>query len=744
MTTKKTIDFHGKPLSIEVGKVAKQANGSAYIQYGETVVLVTACAMTTPKLGIDFLPLSVDYFERYASAGKIPGGFFKREGRPTEREILTSRLCDRPIRPLFPETYQNETQITAMVMSYDKENESDTLAVLGTSCALHVSDIPFHGPVAAVRVGRIDGKLVCNANLSDMANSDIDMLIACSKDAIVMVEGGAGEVPEGEVLEALMFGFESAQPLITLQEELRKEMGKEKWAVTEAPAANPLRDKVQGAISSDLAKTLTIQEKMERYSALKALKEKTVAGFVAQDPAYEEQAGDIKGEFEEIVRSEIRKHIVDKGIRIDTRKPDQIRDIWGEVGVLPRVHGSALFTRGETQAMVTATLGTTDDEQRIDSLKGESKKKFMLHYNFPPFSVGEVKPQRGPGRREIGHGALASRAIERVLPSVDGFPYTMRVVSDILESHGSSSMATVCGTSMSLMDAGVPIKAPVAGIAMGLIKEGEKFFILSDISGDEDHIGDMDFKVAGTSKGVTAIQMDIKVRGISRQVLEQALTQAREGRMHILGKMAEVIAQPRPDISKYAPRIETIMIKQDKIRELIGPGGKVIRGLVEETGAKIEVDDSGKVTIFSADLEALKLAKARVEEIAAVPEIGKIYQGTVRKIMEYGAFVQVIPGTDGLLHVSEIHSDGRIENVNDVLKEGDMIEVKVMSVDNQGKIKLSNREVVVPGSSPNAGREDRPRSGGGGRDRGPSRDRGRGGEGRGRDDRPRSRERSRF
>lgn len=719
-TKKITIDFHGRPLSVEVGRVAKQANGAAFIQYGDTVVLVTAVADKKPREGVDFLPLSVDYIERFSAAGKIPGGFFKREGRQTEREILISRLTDRPIRPLFADNYRNETQVIATVFSFDKENESDVLAALGASAALHVSDIPFLGPIATVRVGRIDGKLVCNPTITDCKNSDLDLIVAASRDAIVMVEGEANQVPEPEILEALMFGFKSVQPLLDLQDELRKALGKPKWTTSEVSEENPLLETVRKTAGAKLTEVLSIKEKLTRYQHIKELGAELCQTIPAQDPTYADQTDKIKAALHDVVSSEIRNGIVTKGRRLDGRGMAEIRQITVEVGVLPRTHGSALFTRGETQALVTTTLGTSDDEQRIDALVGEYRSRFMLHYNFPPFSVGEVKFLRGPARREIGHGFLANKSISKVLPKAEDFPYTMRIVSDILESHGSSSMATVCGAALSLMDAGVPIVAPVAGIAMGLVKEGEHFFILSDISGDEDHIGDMDFKVAGTAKGVTGIQMDIKVRGISREILDQALAQAREGRLHILEKMNAALNAPRKTMSQYAPRMETIQIKQDKIREIIGPGGKMIRSIVEQSGAKVDVDDSGKITIASADGAALAKARELIEAIVAEAEIGRVYKGTVRRIMEYGAFVEIMPGTDGLVHISQLHptDGGRVNNVTDVVQEGDEIEVKVISIDHQGKIKLSQREAVAPGSGnieaePQGGgrprRDDRPR-----------------------------------
>jgi polyribonucleotide nucleotidyltransferase len=718
---KVSIDFHGRTLSIEVGKMAKQTNGSALVQYGDTMVLVTAVYSNKDTSAQNFFPLSVDYFEKYSAAGKIPGGFFKREGRQTEREILTSRLIDRPLRPLFPENYRNETQLIATVFSFDKQNEPDTLAVLGASAALHISEIPFMGPVAAVRVGRVDGKLICNPTVAQQADSDLDMTVACSKDAVVMVEGAAKEVSEEDMLAALKFGFESAQPLITLQEELRKAIGKEKMALTPI-VANPLEEKVRSTIATELAQTLLVKEKTGRYKKLAALKIDLQKKLETEDASFAEKKNAVANTFEEIVSQEIRNQIVNQNKRIDDRNNETVRAISIEVGLLPRTHGSALFTRGETQALVTTTLGTSDDEQIIDSIHGNSRSKFMLHYNFPPYSVGEVKPMRGPARREIGHGALAYKAIQQVLPEGE-FPYTIRVISDVLESHGSSSMATVCGATLSLMDAGVPIKAPVAGIAMGLIKEGEKFLVLSDISGDEDHIGDMDFKVAGTKNGVTAVQMDIKVTGISWEIFAQALKQAKDGRLFILDKMTQAIETPRDAFSVYAPRIETMQIKQAKIREVIGQGGKVIRSIVEKSGAKVEIEDSGIVTISSDDAVALEKAKEMIRAIVAEPEVGAIYKGHVTRVMEYGVFVEVLPGQEGLCHVSQLYSEeGRIENIFDHIAEGDEIAVKLVEVDNMGRMKLSEKEAVEPGSGLEAMKKTPPRKdndrNGGDRDRG--------------------------
>lgn len=711
------IDFHGRPLSIEMGKMAKQANAAAVIKYGETMVLVSAVCGTKDKEGINFLPLSVEYIERYSAAGKIPGGFFKREGRQTEREILISRLTDRPLRPLFPETYCRETQVITTVFSYDKENDPDILSLLGASTALHVSDIPFMGPVAAVKVGRVDGKWVCNPTVTQLLSSDVNFVIAASKEAITMVEGEAKEVPEKEVLEGLKFGFESLQPLLEIQEELRKAIGKEKFAVAQTSDAEPLRKKVSDLIMKDLSEILKIKEKTPRYKKLAVLKALKAKEMVASDETLAGKENQIGDAIDAVVSAEIRRMVVDSQKRLDHRSQTDIRNIDVEVSVLPRAHGSALFTRGETQALVTTTLGTTEDEQMIDNITGFTKSGFMLHYNFPPFSVGETKPLRGPARREIGHGVLAHRAIAQVLPNKESFPYTVRIVSDVLESHGSSSMATVCGATLSLMDAGVPIKAPVAGIAMGLVKEGNKILVLSDISGDEDHIGDMDFKVAGTKSGVTAVQMDIKVTGISWDIFERALEQAKEGRLHILDRMTSTISEPRQEKSKYSPRIETIQIKPDKIREVIGSGGKVIRGIVEQSGAKVEVNDEGIVTIASENAESLQKARSMIEGIVAEAEVGRTYTGKVTRVMDYGAFVEILPGKEGLCHISEFLTTEKIYDANEVVSVGDEIEVKCIGVEPPNRIKLSHREVLQPGSSQSADSEGSERSDRGG-DRG--------------------------
>ena len=654
MIKKVELDFHGRPLSIEVGKVAKQADGAALVRYGETVVLVTAVAAREFKADTDFFPLTVDYQERTFAAGKIPGGFFKREGRPSEKEILTCRLIDRSIRPLFSDGLRCETQVIATVLSADRENDPDVVAMLGASAALHVSDIPFNGPLAGVRIGRIDGQWVMNPTQSQLPESDMDIFLSGSRDAIVMVEGGAKMVPEDEILEALFSGHQAIQPLLQIQEEIRREIGKPKRQVPLAELNAAVVRGVEQLALSKLQQAIEIPEKLERYKQIAEIKGEVIAQMLAEFPGKEK---DLKGAFEELKRNCFRGMIIQRERRIDGRGLKDIRPITCEVEVLPRTHGSALFTRGETQALVVTTLGTASDEQKIDALIGEHYKKFMLHYNFPPFSVGEVKFLRGPSRREIGHGNLAERALLPVLPAEESFPYTVRIVSEILESNGSTSMATVCGGSLSLMDAGVPVTAPVAGIAMGLIKEGEHVRVLSDILGDEDHLGDMDFKVAGTPDGVTSLQMDIKISGVDRDIMRQALHQAKEGRMHILGIMGATMGSNRESVSGHAPRIITLKVKPEKIREIIGPGGKVIRGIIEATGVKMDVEDDGTVTIASIDEAAARMAIEMVQRIAAEAEVGKIYKGTVRKIVDFGAFVEILPGTDGLIHISQLASE---------------------------------------------------------------------------------------
>ena len=693
MYHKVQINFHGRPLSIEVGRLAKQASGAALVQYGETVVLATAVASQSARVGIDFFPLTCDYQEKSFAAGKIPGGFFKREGRPSEKEVLTSRLIDRPIRPLFAKGFVCETQVVATVLSFDKETDADMISLVGASAALHVSDIPFLGPIAAVRLGRKDGRFVVNPLCSEGEGSDLSLVVAGTRDSIVMVEGGAKMLPEEVMLDALYTALAEMQPLIAMQEELREKVGKPKRTVAVAQVDPVLRDKVETLALPRIRQAMEFVAKQERHAAVADAEQEVRTGLVNDFPDQEAAIGAV---IESVEKKAMRQMIVSQKRRLDGRGVTDVRPISCEVEVLPRTHGSALFTRGETQALATTTLGTASDEQKIDALIGESYRKFMLHYNFPPYSVGEVKMLRSPGRREIGHGALAERALTAVLPSETEFPYTIRLVSEILESNGSSSMATVCSGSLSLMDAGVPIKAPVAGIAMGLIKEGEDVVVLSDILGDEDHLGDMDFKVAGTAEGVTALQMDIKIHGVTKEIMRQALQQAREGRLHILDAMNRTMEKARSNISAHAPRIVTIKIRSEKIRDVIGPGGKVIRGIVEETGCKIDIEDDGTIFIASSEEAGMRRAIEIIEGITMEAQVGKIYKGIVRRIVDFGAFVEIMPGTDGLLHISQI-GPGRVHRVSDVLKEGDEIPVKVLEIDRSGKIRLSRKEAVEGG-----------------------------------------------
>jgi polyribonucleotide nucleotidyltransferase len=681
---------------VEAGDLARQASGSVRVQYGDTVVLVTAVASKGPREGVDFFPLMVDYQEMTYAAGKIPGGFFKREGRPSEKEILTSRLIDRPLRPLFPKGYINEVQIVATVLSADEENDPDILGMIGASAALEISDIPFCGPIAGVRVGRIDGKLVCNPINTELKKSELDLIIAGNREGIVMVEGGANFITEDIMLEAMIFGHQSLQKVLDIQEEMKREIGKPKVIVPPPSVDAELKEKITSFAADRMRKTLQLRNKAERHRGMDDLYLEAVEKFAGENG---EKKNEVTAIFSDLERDIVRNMILREKRRIDGRGLKDIRPIDCGVAVLPRTHGSALFTRGETQVLAVTTLGTSSDEQKIDSLIGETYKTFMLHYNFPPFSVGEVKPLRGPSRREVGHGALAERSIARILPNNDNFPYTIRIVSEVLESNGSSSMATVCGSSLSLMDAGVPVKTAVAGIAMGLIKEGDQVAVLTDILGDEDHIGDMDFKVAGTREGITGFQMDIKISGLAHEIMREALTQAREGRIFILDKMAEAIQKPRPDLSIRAPRIVTIMVKQDRIRDVIGPGGKTIRGIIEQTGVKIEIDDSGKANIASNDLESLEKAIKMVKDLIQEVEVDKIYLGKVKKIVDFGAFVEILPGTDGLVHISQL-APGHVKNVRDVLSEGDEVVVKVLEIDRQGKIKLSRKEAL--GCTPDA------------------------------------------
>ena len=684
----------GRALTFETGRLAKQAHGSILVTHGDTMVLVTAVSQDE-RPGLDFFPLTCEFVEKTYAAGKIPGGFFKREARQREEEILTCRIMDRPLRPLFPDGFKKDTQIIATVLSSDKQNKADVLALTGASAALHVSDIPWAGPIAGVRVGRKNGEFIAFPTVSDLELCDIDLVVAVSRDAIVMVEGGAAEATENDLVDALMFAHQTGQPIIDLIEKLRAAVGKTKKQFTAPELDATMKARIAELCDGPLAQASRVIDKKARYEGYSTLKKKLVDTLLAElgDVKFLPLHGLIKSEFEERKAHVVRSYVLTEGKRIDGRDTKTIRPIMTEAGLLPRVHGSALFQRGETQAIVTTTLGTSTDEQKIDGLMGESWKRFYLHYNFAPFSTGECKPMRGPGRREIGHGALAERALARMIPPPDQFPYTIRIVSETLESNGSSSMAAVCGGCMSLMDAGVPIKAPVAGIAMGLIKEGDKYAILSDILGDEDHLGDMDFKVCGTARGVTAIQMDIKIAGLSREILQQALDQARDGRMHILGKMLETLPSVRPELSQYAPRITTVKVKPDQIRLIIGPGGKTIKGIVDATGVAIDVEDDGTVNVASADPEAVKRALDIIRGLTAEPEVGAIYKGPVKRITDFGAFIEILPNTDGLVHISEL-AHTRVERVEDVLKEGDIVEVKVLSVDREGKVRLSRREML--------------------------------------------------
>ncbi len=706
-----SLDLGGRTFSIEVGKVAKQASGSAWVRYGDTVVLVAAVASKYP-IDKDFFPLSVEYREKTYAAGKIPGGFFKREGRPTEKEILSSRLIDRPLRPLFPDGFRNEIQISATVLSSDQANDSDVLGITGASAALMVSDIPFPEPVSGVRVGLIDGKLVLNPTFQELEQSALDMVVAGTDSSIVMVEGGAREVPEPTVVEALQFAHKHIVELNKIQHELKKRVGKPKREIPVPQKDAALESEVERAFGDRIRKANEIPTKDERQMELDRVKEEATVRFKESHPETVKQLGGI---LEHIESQDLRKRILKDNKRADGRGPDDIRAITCEVGVLPRTHGSALFTRGQTQSLVAATLGTKVDEQRVEELEGQSWKSYMLHYNFPPFSVGEVRPMRGPGRREIGHGALAERAIEPLIPSDIDFPYTIRIVSDILESNGSSSMATVCGGSLSLMDAGVPIKTHVAGIAMGLIMEGKDVAILTDILGVEDHLGDMDFKVTGTREGITAFQMDIKIEGLSMDIMTRALEKARVARMHVLQKMEAAISKPRAELSPYAPRIYIIMIDPDKIREVIGPGGKMIKKISAETGTQIDIEDTGEVRIAAFSGADGDRAREIIRGITEDPEIGRIYSGTVRRVVPFGAFVEISPGKDGLVHISELETH-RVERVEDVINEGDTVLVKVIGIDREGKIKLSRKQ-ALPGyvdTGEPASTGGRPSGGGGG------------------------------
>ena len=684
-----------REITIETGTLARLANAAVTVRTGDSVMLVTACATTKPREGIDFFPLSVDYEERLYAAGRIPGSFFRREGRPSEGAILLSRLVDRPLRPLFPAGMRNDVQITLTALASDPEYPLDILGIIGASAALTISDIPWDGPVGAVRVGLVDGEFVINPTTSQMARSSLDLRLAGTADAILMVEAGADEVPEDVMLQALRLGHEAMQPIIALQDQMRQQLGKPKFEFTpylpdaglQAAASSWLGDRVREIIAQSLPKA-------EQYAALDALQAEMIAALgETYDPKMLPQA------FDHVLKEVVRERILSQGIRPDGRGYKEIRPITAEVGVLPRVHGSGLFTRGETQVLTIATLGTPREAQTLDTLNPEDElKRYMHHYNFPPYSTGEVAPMRGPKRREIGHGALAERALEPMIPATETFPYTLRLVSEVLASNGSTSMASVCGSTLALMDAGVPIKAPVAGIAMGLVTDGEvgradlRYAVLSDIQGMEDHLGDMDFKVAGTERGITALQMDIKIRGLSYQIMEEALAQAREGRLHILAEMAKVLQQPREKMSEWAPSIITLRIDPEKIRDVIGKGGAVIRQITEETGTTIDIENDGTVKIASVVGAAGREAQRRIELITADVEVGRIYEGKVAKLMDFGAFVTILPGRDGLVHISQI-SEERVERVSDKLKEGDVIRVKVLEVDRQGRVRLSMRDI---------------------------------------------------
>ena len=695
-------DFAGRSISLKTNYVAGQADGSVLVYYGDTVVLVTAVSLKGARAGIDFLPLTVDYQEMTYAAGKIPGGFFKREGRLNEREILISRIIDRSIRPLFPKGYYSESQLVATVLSVDKENDSDIAAMVGASAALEISNIPFKGPIAGVRIGRIAGELVCNVSAEKMQQSELNIFMVGRKVTpsksgrdydveLVMMEGDAKEMAEDIVVDAIKLGLEAIRPVIDLQDKMRQAVGKGKRPVEKVVVDEELTAKVSSAALAGLKEGYGMPRKLERYGRLDEVREKVIKEIGGDDGAVGKK---VAGIVEELERRILRDMIINDKKRIDGRSSTDIRPISSEVGILPRAHGSALFNRGETQALAALTLGTSSDEQRLDYIAAEERRSFILHYNFPPYSVGEAKSLRSPGRREIGHGALARKALVPVLPSADVFPYTIRIVSEILSSNGSSSMATVCGGILALMDAGVPVKDVVAGIAMGLLKEGENVVILSDILGDEDHAGDMDFKVCGTEKGITAMQMDIKIDGLTEDILRKALAQARAGRVHIIGKIRETLAAPRPDISLYAPRITTVKVKEDQVRTVIGSGGKNIRQIISETGVSIDVEDDGTVTIASSDAEAAARAVAMVKWLTEEAEVGKIYRGTVKKIVDFGAFVEILPGTEGLLHISQISKE-RVNKVSDVLKEGDEVMVKVLEMDKQGKIRLSRKEAMA-------------------------------------------------
>ncbi|MDE3838564.1 polyribonucleotide nucleotidyltransferase [Bacillus methanolicus] len=686
-----SMDWAGRNLTVEIGQLAKQANGAVLVRYGDTVVLSTATASKEPK-NVDFFPLTVNYEERLYAVGKIPGGFIKREGRPSEKAILASRLIDRPIRPLFAEGFRNEVQVVSMVMSVDQDCSSEMAAMFGSSLALCISDIPFEGPIAGVTVGRVGGKFIINPGVQEMEQSDMHLVVAGTKDAINMVEAGADEVPEEVMLEAIMFGHEEIKRLIEFQEKITSEIGKEKMEVVLFELDKELEAEVREMCEADMIKAIQVPEKLAREDAINEVKNEVLAKYEEQE-ADEDTLKQVKQILDNIVKNEVRRLITEEKIRPDGRKVDEIRPHSSEIGILPRTHGSGLFTRGQTQALSVCTLGALGDVQILDGLGIEEEKRFMHHYNFPSFSVGETGPMRGPGRREIGHGALGERALEPVIPSEKEFPYTVRLVSEVLESNGSTSQASICASTLAMMDAGVPIKAPVAGIAMGLVKSGDNYTILTDIQGMEDHLGDMDFKVAGTPKGVTALQMDIKIEGLSREILEEALQQAKKGRMQILDSMLKTISKPREQLSKYAPKILTMTINPEKIRDVIGPSGKQINKIIEETGVKIDIEQDGTIFISSIDEEMNQKAKTIIEDIVREVEVGQLYLGKVKRIEKFGAFVEIFNGKDGLVHISEL-AEERVGKVEDVVSIGDEILVKVTEIDKQGRVNLSRKAVL--------------------------------------------------
>ena len=696
MQTEFRRELAGRPLVLEFGGVAKQANGSVLVRYGETVVLVTATMSKEPRTGIDFFPLLVDYEERQYAVGRIPGGWGRREGRPSEEAILSARMIDRPLRPLFPEGFRNDVHIVATVMSVDKSNSPTIAALIGASAALHVSDIPFGGPVGGVKVGRVNGRFVLNPTLAEQAESDLEITIAGTKDAVTMVEAGANEVPEQAILEAISFGHQFIKELCLWQEEIRAQIGKGKAEVTVFQPALDLDRWVREHVYEELVQALKASEKLERERLLDEVRGGAHEAYQEEfgEEEYEEQSKFIDAVFDAVLKEEVRRAITQDRMRPDGRRPEEIRPVTCQVGLLPRAHGSGLFTRGQTQVLTSVTLGLKSDEQLLDSLTDEESKRYIHHYNFPPYSVGEVRPIRGPGRREIGHGALAERALLPMIPKEEEFPYTIRLVSEVLESNGSSSMASVCGSTLALMDAGVPIKQPVAGIAMGLVMMDGKYTILTDIQGLEDALGDMDFKVAGTSRGITALQMDIKISGVTQLIMAEALEQARKARLFILDKMLAVIPKPRPDLSKYAPRIITMEIPVDKIRDVIGPGGKIIRDIIAKTGVEIDIEDDGRVYIASTDEEGGKKAQQLIERYVKDVEVGETFLGVVKRIMNFGAFVEILPGKEGLVHISQLENR-RVKRVEDVLKVGDEVLVKVLEIDRQGRINLSRKEALA-------------------------------------------------